>query len=323
MNHSLTSIIKKLNFLLFFTLTLVPLSAAPNHPFSFDCDFEMGVLNGNIYEYVLPQSENAFSNKISMLDWQVKSVPYIGLNIKSEVFNKMVICLNGKTAVSSKSGVMQDYDWTSDNPFELTHYSNHQNFLLSFYEIDFSLGYNFFLLNEKLKLSPLIAYNFYFTDFDARDGYKNYKGEAEIAPGVTGYITGSAICYTQEYHSLLFGAQMNYKYSKKFYFDFNLAFSPLLTFVACLDNHKKRKTYFLDKIDNASLIKVGAKASYFLDDMIKFSLSSSITYVPQAKGETFINNYGSSDNAVFLQSAAYGGVKSVLWSLSLNVGVVF
>ena len=307
------------------------LSASENFNFSLDLDF--GLLNGHIYEYVFHDINQNTDHMESMLDWDVKNIPYFELSAQTDLWKYVYVGFDGKIGVPKSSGNMQDYDWLnsvggggdiypawkSKSPFELTNYSKHNNNLTSYYCVNFSVGGNIPLLGNSVKITPFLSYDYWFIGFDGSKGYGEYKSNNFVRE----YFNGSVISYKQEYNSFLLGTTVSGTVFNNFYLEGTLMISPMMVYNVSIDNHKVRNVIFIDIINNAFEIKGQLQAKYKFNNLLNFGIKSSIQYIPVSKGYDYMNP-PQKDGKYYItnpEPGVQGGTSSFLWTFSLNCGL--
>lgn len=316
--------------ILFFNLSL---TAGEN--FSLNLDAGFGFLNGSISEYVFDKRCLNKDNMLSRLNWDVSWIPYFEAEANADIYKYFHFSAVGKIGIPKTSGYMQDYDWLnrdfhhsswfSDPPDQLTNYSKHTNQVEEYYGVSFLLGGNIDLPEKNIKIIPFLAYDYWYIQFEAFDGFSNYKIES---PDIFEFHTykGSVISYKQEYNTVLLGAKLLYSPSPLFVLDTSIMISPFLTFNTSLDNHKARGDYFLDTIKNAFEIKGKIKASYYANKNITIGFSSSIQFIPVSRGYDY--NPTVVDGVIYVDLDSplpniLGGTSSILWDFSINIGYHF
>ena len=172
---------KRIFIFTFLFFIFVPLFGNSKNTFSVSTG--LGVITGNVKEFVY--AEHVVTNKtidLSMLDWEIVSVPYFFVDFETDLFKNLYLNLNGKIGIPVKSGKMQDYDWmnkVSSGQNGLTHYSIHDNYVSSYYSADLSIGFNFFL-GENSIITPCVAVGANYISFDGKNGYRQYGNQIDL-----------------------------------------------------------------------------------------------------------------------------------------------
>ena len=299
-----------------------------NEPVSFAVSENIGLVNGNISEYVywfgVCLNDDGL---LSRLDWDVKNIFYLEEKIRFDIAKYIYLGLDVFSAFSKKSGNMQDYDWLNyqywpdDNPTELTNYSIHDNYLLDFTKINFSLGLNFFIIPQTI-LSASVGYEYSLINFDGRDGYRTYKKDNwEAFP-----FSGKVISYRQVFHIPFIELSLRTKIIPRFLINTDIAISPFLTTIDAYDYHWVNSsaggTVYWDKIINSFTLKIAAGVNYNFAKHHNIGLNASINYTPISIGTDYSKHLDSdgnisSSNTDWLQQSCFGGTSNFLWSIAL------
>lgn len=313
---------KKFLFLIF-NFFFASVFASEN--FHFSLTPEIGLLNGNIYEYVFEDACTNTNNLVSKLDWEVQNIPFVEISTNFDFFKYINFSFGGKIGLPKKSGFIKDYDWLNycywqdDDPTELTHFSISTNKLNTFYSLNASLGINF-SINKNNKITIFTAYDYFYIGFDAYDGYysyKNYDWEK-----IT--LSGKVISYFQEYNTFLVGIKTNHKISK-WNFDFLVSFSPNLCTNNALDFHYLTSTLYWDNIKNVFQLNTKFSSSFEIEKHSKIGISFSCKYVPTSKGKNYytqISSEGKITGTNWSTQNAFGGSSNFLYSFFIfyNLG---
>lgn len=325
---------KKLFAIAFLFYVFCPLFAKSQNSVSISTGF--GVLTGNVKEFVY--ESHVITNKtidLSMLDWQIVSVPYFFIDFETDLFEKLYLNLNGKIGIPVESGKMQDYDWMnkiSSGQNDLTFYSIHDNFVSSYCSADLSIGYNF-SVGENLIITPCVALGANYISFDGKNGYYQYGNQigVENFQGVYEpwsdeiekvYFDKKVISYNQTQTFFSFGCLSRLSF---FSVDLNFSFfvSPIMA-ITSIDTHYLRNkyaggTYFADIMegffyygDTSFLVK--------LNSFYKIGLECEYAFVPKLYGYTLSKPVNSTNG---WNSAGSGGTKRHFVQISLVNKFVF
>jgi len=296
---------KKLCFFIFSAVMIFNLSAK-EHNFSIGASF--GMLNGRAQEIVYMDSET--DNKLSELLWDLKPLPYIGLDIKYSWLkpeNKWGLFANGliKFGLPGKTGVMEDRDWLAenigiDNPNWLTHYSVHDNKTESAMLMDFNLGVSF-LIFQKFLLKPYISYHYMHFSWTASggsilhptwgSGYREHKYNPEDI---------NVVIYEQTWH--IFSPAISFYGEFNRFFDIEIAFeaTPLIWCTA-EDGHLSGntvRTIYTDYVKGGIFIEPSLLFSYKPTEHFVLSLSFTYRDINKSRGDTLIKNKSSSVSTI-------------------------
>jgi len=302
---------KKLCFFIFFTAMIFNLSAK-EHDFSIGVSF--GMLNGRAQEIVYMNSET--DNKLSELLWDLKPLPYIGLDIKYSWLkpeNKWGLFANGliKFGFSGKTGVMEDRDWSAeeigiDNPSWLTHYSVHDNKTESAMLMDFNLGASF-LIFQKFLLKPYLSYHYMHFSWTASGGSALHPAWSR-----TGHISIpediNVVIYEQTWH--IFSPAISFYGEFNRFFDIEIAFEAT-PFIWCIakDGHlseNKVETLFTDYVKEGIFIEPSFLFSYKPTDHFVLSLSFTYRDINKSRGDTLKKDVSSSTSTINRNTSGAG-----------------
>ncbi len=322
----------KFIFILLFTFSLNSMLFAIDY-FKFSLTPEAGFLNGHIYEYVFDEL-NGEEHTLSLLDWELKNIPYVQINTQVDLFKYICLGVSGKAALSVFCGSMQDYDWqNSYYPTKLTNYSKHTNSLNDLYTLHLFAGANLVNL-DKIKISLFFSYDYDYFHFDGIDGYYEYESNnwEKI------YLTGKVISYIQEYEVYSFGFNADYKINNRFCINSCFYISPKLSSANCLDFHYKRvfedkdtgkiypSTLFWDELTKMTIIKGNVTSNYAITNHSKIGCSFNYHIVPKSKGPDALTGTDLQSNFKkdsFAPTGAEGGTKFFLWSIGINYTYTF
>lgn len=293
--------------------------------FHFSLTPEIGLLNGNIYEYVFEDACTNTNNLVSKLDWEVQNIPFVEISTNFDFFKYINFSFGGKIGLPKKSGFIKDYDWLNyyywqdDDPTELTHFSISTNKLNSFYSLNASLGINF-PINKNNKITVFTAYDYFYIGFDAYDGYYSYKNYNWKKTA----LSGKVISYFQEYNTFLVGIKTNHKISK-WNFDFLVSFSPNLCTNNALDFHYLTSTLYWDNIKNVFQLNTKFSSSFEIEKHSKIGFSFSCKYIPVSKGKNYYTQISSDGKIIgtnWSTQNAFGGSSNFLYAFSIfyNLG---
>ena len=302
---------KKLCFFIFFTAMIFNLSAK-EHDFSIGVSF--GMLNGRAQEIVYMNSET--DNKLSELLWDLKPLPYIGLDIKYSWLkpkNKWGIFANGliKFGIPGKTGVMEDRDWLiSSNPNWLTNYSVHDNKTESAMLMDFNLGVSF-LIFQKFLLKPYFSYHYMHFSWTASGGSILYPMKYDYIKGeyIDGhiYLKPINICtYEQTWHIFSPGISFYGEFNR--FFDIEVLFE-VTQLIWCLakDNHIGKNWLITDNPKYGVFIEPSVLFSYKPTNHFVLSLSFTYRDINKSRGDTL---YKEKSSSILYKNVSGAGYKA-------------
>lgn len=293
--------------------------------FSFTITPQFEIANGLINEYVFDDACKNTNNKLSELNWHLKSLAIFNLQADFDIIKYISLGLSTSFAVPQRSDFMQDSDWqnsttqgwTTADPTERTDFSEHVNNLEKYLLLSVSAGGNIYL-PCKITLIPYIAYQYEFIKFSGNEGYGIYK-KNEFVP--TGF-NGKVISYEQELNSVYFGLKARLKCIPKTLINLNFGISPKMASLNAIDCHFTTGFAYNDKIKNLFVIISDLSAQYTFTKNHSAGFSGKLQYIPLSKGDTFQRKIDSSGK--FLSDdwrqigINSGGTDRFIWSLSLN-----
>ena len=241
---------KKLSALIFL-LILIPVFCFSQIKIS----AKAGYLGINIEELLFDKTgEGAQTN--SFLDWNTYAAPVIVLDAEYKPTDKLIIGLGGFYTIPFSYGKMEDFDYMnifSTGTNERTHYSQHDNRVNNYYNINafFGAGGTFI---DKLKLSALFSVDYTFYSFSSYNGFKQYGEKIGTVNGSTKYspwnadipkidMEGKIITFAAQKLYFGIGTRFDFSATDKLNLILKLNFKPVL-FGNTLDNHHRRNTPF-------------------------------------------------------------------------------
>ncbi len=315
---------KNLFSLIIFLSIYSSVFALDSNSFSFRITPRFEIMNGSINEFVFNENTTNKDNKLSQLDWDIKTIPIFGINADFNLFRYINIGLDGSFGTPLKSGNMQDYDWKNKST-ELTNYSIHDNYLLKYLTFSVTGGANI-KIPANITITPKLAYYYEFISLDGRDGYKTYKEENwQIID-----FTGKVISYLQEMNAFLLGFSVTVETLPQAYFYADFFISPYTTLVNAFDYHYINTviggitygTLFWDNCSNIFQLQTHIKAQYRFNKYHSAGLSASLFYIPISKGDTRTKTIDSEGNIISTIWSAPdkngGGTSRLIWSLGIN-----
>lgn len=303
---------------------------------------EIGIMNGNIYEYVFSNACHNTDNILSKLDWEVKNVPYLELTARTDIYKYVFVSADFKAAIPCTSGKMQDYDWLNslggsgdiplswknDPATELTNYSSSQNKMIDYFDFNLAFGGNI-LLAKKYVISPFLGWNYKFLTFDAIGGFTDYKSNNHVKK----VIEGRVISYKQEQNAFMLGINFDAQFTKKIHAFAQLMVCPGLGTFTSVDYHymnvtDSSGTAYLDKLDSYFELKAKLMANYEFTKYANFGLSLAIDYLPLKKGPDYSRSIDKDGNFLYEYStwsktSILGGSDALIWSFAITYNLSF
>ncbi len=318
-----------LPFLFFSTANLFALENIIEDYLTFSITPQFEIANGQITEYVFDDECKNTDNKLSELDWQIKTLALFSIQGDFDIIKYISLGMSGCFGVTQRSGFMQDSDWknsvvevwSEDDPTERTDFSEHINRVNKYISYKFSLGGNIYL-PLKIKLTPHATYKYDYIKFVACEGYGIYKqNDFKTTDWKTAH-PGTIISYEQEINSFLLGLNVNSQTIPKTIINLNFDFSPSLTTLNAIDCHFTTGSAYLDNIKNVFMIDSDISARYCFTENHSAGLNYRIQYIPLSKGNTYNKRIDKNGNLISDQwnpiGKNTGGTERLIWSLGLN-----
>jgi outer membrane protease len=282
----------------------------PLSPYHFSAALSTGLVYGQAAELVYKYPNNEVL--MSQLLWDIKPVFYAASSLEFSrtkprggigFFSHILL----KGFFPSKSGIMEDRDWTAVDSDELTHFSSHDNYTQEALFLDLSAGLSFPLPPRfLLKVYGTFFYMSY--SWVARDGYFKYR-EKET-------VFGAVLIYSQKWLILAPGISL---YTPLFSFlglELSLQLSPAV-FCIAEDDHLLRQIQFVDHIIGGMYFEPRGELIFFPDKKINFSLHISYRFL-NGRGRTYSRSV---DNVELVKTGDYD-VAGVGYS-ALDAGLSF
>jgi len=276
-----------------------------------------GFAYGQSFEYVYKFYEP--SQLLSELVWDMKPVFYVGLQTDFNRSNLMdgtglFASLKFKAGFPSDSGNMQDRDWISPAPNELTHYSKHTNKTTRFLSLDFSAGASIPVV-KLFYIKPLLAFSWMHFYFSAQDGYGTYAFENwQFHP-----FFGEVITYKQNWLLLSPGVSLGVNIGSILHLEISFKYTPF-TFCIAEDHHKSetKKIIYRDYSGWGHFIEPAGSLSF---NFKKADLTLEMAYrrIGRTRGNSYINDNG----ADFYLSMNQAGAALSLIDIRIIIKVIF
>lgn len=330
--------IKKSCFVGLLFSTIFSMSVFCNDNFNIHFETETGFLYGNISEYVFENINKNTNHMDSQLDWDILTVPYIEESVSVTVLNHFFASFNGRFGFPGNSGNMQDYDWLNsfywptEDPTKLTNYSIHDNYLEQYYLLSGTLGFS--LSFQQFIYSAYASYEYEFVSFTGSNGYSTYKENNWQEKK----FTGKVIAYKQECNSVFFGLQAKANVTNHLNFDYNIQFSPGLTFINALDYHFINRvlngdiiggTAYLDEMSNCNHIKSDISLVYNFNKHHQVGVNCGVQLILLSKGSD--SNRKLNLKGEYVEHSKWspplpgilGGTSRTLWNFGLTYTLSF
>lgn len=294
---------------------------------------DFGVVQGKINEFVyyVPNPEgsgvqNSEIRKMSELNWDAFWIPYLGSSFSVELDTGSYVNFGFDAGIPKSSGVMVDRDWINCVYFPdknwLTNYSKHENNLLSYYNIDFSMGQKFsfsrgFAVKPELFVTNNV-FSFYGEKGTGKYG-KNWQfaddGEL-VEPAESGEdMTWKSVVISYKQNRVFAGLGLEAEKAFNFGLALCLFGKVRFAYVQAEDYHYNTTTDYLDKPYGFGGILAGGSVSYSFNEKHKISLKGTYDWLPLILGPDYINEY---EDFWSTDSHYIGGASSSLMTLSLS-----
>lgn len=289
------------------------------------------IANGAIKEYVFDSSCKNTDNKLSELDWNLKTIALFNLDTDFTVMKYGYLGLSATFGVPQRSDFMQDSDWLNsvtkqwldDEPTERTNFSEHINHLDKFIDFKVRAGGNIYLPLE-ITLTPFLSYKYEFIRFSASGGYSEYKNYKKGIDKKT--FEDKVISYEQEQNSLFLGTNLTVKSIPRTFINLSFEISPKVTTLTAIDyhyiNNGKYGTAYRDSFSKLLEIESNMTAQYCFSKNHSAGINYRLQYIPLSKGDTSsktIDRNGKflTDNWIEIGTNT-GGTERFIWALGLN-----
>ncbi|MBQ0051799.1 MAG: omptin family outer membrane protease [Treponema sp.] len=315
-----------------------------SHDFHLSVEPLVGLKNGQVDEYVFLKKCDYSDDKLSELNWDVKNEFYLGGKIETG-YKKLFADFKFTAAIPKSSGQMDDSDWlnvekSGTEAYQYkTNYSISDNFLKYDFLFGVDLGYDFDIFkNEilKIRLRPLIAFNYEKFYFNARNGsawYGSYSGNHylpyESATTPTYSFSGkSVIDYIRQSYTPWFGMNSYFTFKDKIDVGLGFRISPY-TYVESIDihylNNGEDGSAYLDATPGYfKTIKCSAEASYRINSRNSINFSANWVCMNILRGDDYEQTYKSYkktkkfDPAKTKNSTVDGGAAEHYFDFSLS-----
>jgi len=315
-------------------ITAVSLSALDNpieKYLSVQLTPQFEIANGKITEYVFDPLCKNTDNKLSELDWNLKTIALFNINADFDVIRYISVGLSGTFGVPQRSDFMQDSDWENsitedwlnDDPKERTAFSEHINHLDKYIDFKASLGGNIYLPLE-IKLSPHAGYKYEYIKMSGSKGYGEYKQAANLTSKKNWEKDweGTIISYEQEINSFFLGLSVKSNTIPRTSINLNFDISPMLNSLNAIDSHYTRYIIFWDAFKNVVMIESKGSLQYCFSKNHSAGISGRLEYIPISKGNTslkYMDKKGNPKGDSWIPSTPNGGgTERFIWSLGLN-----
>jgi outer membrane protease len=277
---------------------ILPVHADAAETYSFSLSPSFGFIHGFAEELVYAPNDTFVSPIHSLLLWEINSIFYYGLKLDLSRTDPMekwgyIASLTLKYGIPGASGKLEDSDWLSVENADLTHYSEHDNFLNEYYLLNFYAGFSFPLKNKFLLKTYLEAsyFRLRFSSFGGFTMYSREKGKNTYYPISQAPINKipdgeKVINYLQDWLVFSPCASLRLYFLKYFHTDFSFKISPLI-FCADLDEHLLLNDQYRDYMRFGIYLEPALQLSFIPVKWLDISADCSWQYITNTRGETY------------------------------------
>ena len=297
---------------------------------------------GELGEYVYQQNCRYSDNKLSELNWDIKSAVYLGAKIAGG-WKGIGLSTYVTGAIPKRSGIVMDSDWlnkqyaNAENYLYKTNYSESDNYLESNWSWGIQGGYTFRPWYF-FECTPFVAFDIDYKAFTAKDGYfwyaktisgtnfysryddsKNNK-EGAFSENNKGY-TGVDIEYNRYTYLLWIGANLHFNIPYGIGFDIGFQIAPYLYSIS-RDNHVLTKSRYADIVRGSfEAYKWMAAVSYRFTKHILLSLGGEFFWAKTIQGDTYVST---NDGKTYdKNSTIKGGAGEYYFDAHLSLRYIF
>lgn len=293
--------------------------------FTFSLTPKAGIMYGQIDEYVFSKISKCSQDKLSELNWDIKSAVTIGAEIDATAVKWIYLGGNFRTAFNGKTGAMEDRDWQNINidknnhalvnsgtsQTALTNYSSHDNYLKEYYAFSGKLGLNIpsipktnlrFLVMGKTEHIMFDGMNgggmdgYTITSTGASSGHvDDYGPFFDIGTGLYRpkdfSQIGKVISYEQFKSYFYIGFEADTKVIPRVYLKAAFFWSPVFS-VNAYDTHWTNLAIglegrFFDYVKGNGSMETDFQASFAFNKNHSIGVDFSWDYIPVTKGATY------------------------------------
>ena len=310
MSHSINTI-RKIGilvsiFFLFFSLAAPVRADEANPPgrYSFSLSPLMGMLHGQAEELVFEPIGG--DRLLSELLWDLKPLVYLGLALDFSPRDPFrdsgfIAAASIKFGFPFRSGTHENRDWLNRQHGLLTHFSQHDVFVLNAILADISAGYSW-RLNDSFAFRAFAEFSFMHFAWSGENGFVQYPPPNEpFPPWHSGLpkrnLYGMVIRYSQNWFIFAPGISLMWRFSPRFSLEGNFSYTPLIICNA-RDDHLRNAppagTVYWDFMSSGHYINGGGSFIFSPRDNMDFSLAVSYRHITGTRGKTYIqeNNFG-------------------------------
>lgn len=226
-----------------------------------------GYLQGEARELVYPPANSGTSNdKVSELIWKIDELYMVGSGVSIKPYSWMSINLDGWFKLTDGAGTMDDYDWLDSNNSDWTHWSHHDDTIVTkAMMLDFNADFISFV-TPQYQLKGIIGYKRDTFEWEAWGGKFVYSdsGFRDFSGTFTDTL---GIKYEQTFNVPYLGLGLIANFNQ-FHIDSELLYSSYVSSEA-VDHHYARNLIFTDKFSKGKYIAFNIAGVYDLSEMVK------------------------------------------------------
>lgn len=322
-----------------FTLLLLTLQFAllTSQDWKLSVEPIFGMKYGQVDEYVFLKKCDYDDDKLSELNWDMKSELYAGGKIDFG-YKKLFSNLSLKFGIPKKTGEMVDSDWFNVEIKDKENYqyktcrSEHDNYLDKDFSFNINVGYDFYVFkgeNTKINIKPIIGFDYNSIKFKAKNGI-GYYGWKNNFKDKNGYyaewndeensektnFSGDVISYTRQTYITWLGFDSTFNFLNNVEANLGFKISPYI-YAESIDTHIGRKTMFGDKTPGYfKAFNINFGVAYNFNKRNAICLNANYFYCGILRGDDYIKSV--SETSYKKDSTVDGGAAEHYFDLSLS-----
>lgn len=253
---------------------------------------------GQVDEYVYEKDSSGDYAKESELNWQIKNMFQVGLNVDGG-YKKLKGKIHFSALIPDDSGIMEDSDWWDLTDMKTT-YSKSENTITQALDFSALLKYEFQPL-YCLKIAPTLAFEYKTISFEARNGYGWYGHEASPHvswddPAAHYHASLFGIDYKRDVMQIFIGYYFEFSPIKKIRMFESCSIAPY-AYTASYDTHyaNAQSTMGVDYVDEVCFfftrVKYSTGVYYILNERLECGLNMSFFYAFATLGTNYQKNH--------------------------------
>jgi outer membrane protease len=258
--------------------------------------------------------------KLSHLIWQTRSAPVLTAGLNLSLSKYYTFNIESKFALKESKSIMDDYDWLYTNTSDWSHWSHHDDTILT-ESGSLDVNFDFNLLGKKKNMFQLLL------------GYKEELWAWKAHGGTYIYSTTSTnkfrdlsgsftpgqevIRYRQNFSMPYLGLKFNTKFNK---WNFNLQYKySNQVDVVATDHHVLRNLLFEDSYEKGKMSAFKMSAGYQLSKNFDLNVIYDVQVYKEVRGNTLYRN--ASTGAILGRCINCAGADNT--SNTLSIGAMY